>query len=182
MSEKYKVLNPEGIYFVTFTVIDWIDLFTRPAYKQIISDSLKYCVQNKGLIIYAYVLMPSHLHLIVSSSKGYALSETIRDFKKYTSKKLIQCIKECSESRKEWILGKFSFAASRIKRGENYKLWQDGFHPVELETNKMINQRLDYLHNNPVEDEIVENPEEYLYSSARNYCGRIGLIEVSVIE
>ncbi|MBN1414820.1 MAG: transposase [Bacteroidales bacterium] len=182
MSERYKVHNPEGIYFITLTVVDWIDLFIRPIYKQVIIDSLKYCINNKGLELYAYVIMSSHIHLIVSSCQDFELSETIRDFKKYTSKKLVQCIKEYSESRREWILDKFSLAADRIKRGVNYKLWQDGFHPVELGSNKMIDQRLDYLHNNPVEDEIVENPEDFLYSSARNYCGMNGLIEVVLIE
>jgi len=181
MSEKYKVLNHEGIYFVTITVVDWIDLFIRPVYKQIIIDSLKYCIENKGLEIYAYMLMSSHLHLIVSSRNGFQLNETIRDFKKHTSKRLVQSIKENSESRKEWILERFSLAADKIKRGVDHKVWQDGFHPVELDTNSMIDQRMDYLHNNPVEEEIVENPEDYLYSSARNYCGRIGLIEVTMI-
>ena len=182
MSEKYKVRNPEGLYFITLTIVDWIDIFTRPVYKQIIIDSLKYCIHNKGLELYAYVIMPSHIHLIVSSGHGFELSETIKDFKKYTSKKIVQCIKEYSESRREWILEKFSFAADKIKRGVNYKLWQDGFHPVELDTNAIIDQRLDYLHNNPVEEEIVEKPEDYLYSSARNYCGMIGVIDVTRIE
>jgi len=103
MSERYKIHNPEGIYFITLTVVDWIDLFIRPIYKQIIIDSLKYCINNKGLELYAYVIMSSHIHLIVSSCQDFELSETIRDFKKYTSKKLVQCIKEYSESRREWI-------------------------------------------------------------------------------
>jgi putative transposase len=182
MSEKYKATNPDGVYFLTLTVTDWIDLFTRPVYKQIIIESLKYCMCNKGLDLYAYVIMPSHLHLIAATNKGFKLPEIIRDFKKYTSKKLVQCIKDNPESRKEWMLERFSLAADRINRGVNYKLWQDGFHPVELATNKMIDQRLEYLHNNPVEEEIVENPEDFLYSSAGNYCGRKGMIDVKIIE
>lgn len=163
MSEKYKVRNPDSLYFITITVVDWIDLFTRPEYKHILIDSLNYCIQNKGLILHAYVIMTSHLHLIVSTKCSYNLPEIVRDFKKHTSKELIKCIKENPESRKEWILEKFSGAAERIKRGVNYKIWQDGFHPVELDSVKIIEQRLNYIHNNPVEEEIVENPEDYIY-------------------
>jgi len=75
-------------------------------------------------------------------------------------------------------LKKFSFVADRIRKGVNYKIWKDGFHPVELSDNKMIEQRLDYIHNNPVEEEIVVNPEDYLYSSASNYMGGSGILEV----
>ena len=107
MSEKYKVRNPEGIYFITLTVIDWVDLFSRPVYKHILIDSLKYCQKHKELAIYAYVIMPNHLHLIVSSGEGFLLANTIRDFKKYTSKKLIEAIKENPESRRVWLLKKF---------------------------------------------------------------------------
>jgi len=181
MSEKYKVRNPEGIYFITIIVTDWFDLFVRSIYKEIVIDPLKYCAINKGLVIYAYVIMTSHIHMIVSSLNGSELSDTIRDFKKCTSKKLIQSLLENIESRKERLLEKLSSSAERIKQGVNYKLWQDGFHPIELNTNQMIDQRLDYIHNNPVEEGIVEHPEDYLYSSARNYSEMHGMIEVTKI-
>ena len=132
MSSKYKVHDQEKLHFLTITVIDWIDLFTRPALKHVIIDSLKFCQQKKGLIIYAFVIMPSHIHLIVKTKSVYKLEDTIRDFKKYTSKELIKTIKEYPESRREWLLNKFSFAANRIRKGVNYKVWKDGFHPVEL--------------------------------------------------
>jgi REP element-mobilizing transposase RayT len=86
MSHQYRVRNPEEIYFVTFTIVDWIDIFTRPAYKQLIIDSLIYCQQNKGLEIYAYCLMTNHLHLLVSAQQPANLPDIIRDFKKHTNK------------------------------------------------------------------------------------------------
>jgi putative transposase len=178
MSEKYKVRVPDSIYFITITVIDWVDLISRPVYKHKIIESLQYCQKNKGLIIYAYVIMPSHLHLIVKSNESFKLEDTIRDFKKYTSKELINIIKENPESRREWLLNKFSYAAGRINKGVNYKLWQDGYHPVELSTNEMKEQRLKYIHNNPVEEEIVFNAEEYKYSSAISYADGIGVLEI----
>jgi len=92
MSGKYKVRDSSAIYFITLTIIDWVDLFTRQVYKHLILDSINYCRLNKGLKIYAYVIMTSHIHLIVSCQKEYKLEDTIRDFKKFTSKKLIDHI------------------------------------------------------------------------------------------
>ena len=182
MSEKYKVANIRSVHFVTITIIDWVDLLTRPTYKHIIMDSLKYCQQNKGLKIYAYVIMTSHLHFIVSSKEGFTIPETIRDFKKFTSKKLIEAIKGYPESRREWLLNKFSYAAGRIKRGTNYKVWQDGFHPVELDTNQLLEEKLEYIHRNPVEEEIVHKPEDYIYSSALDYMGEKRILKIELIK
>ena len=182
MSEKYKVRNPEALHFITLTVIDWVDLFTRPAYKHIIINSLKYCQQNKGLELFAYVIMPSHVHMIAKCKTPYSLSDVIRDFKKFTNIELIKAIQEYPESRREWLLNKFQYAANRIKRNTNYKIWQDGFHPVELSDNNMMDQRLDYIHNNPVKDEIVNNPEDYRYSSAPYYAGLPSELTILKIE
>jgi REP element-mobilizing transposase RayT len=170
MSEKYKVGDQTIPHFITITVIDWVDLFTRAVYKDIVLDSLNYCREHKGLTIHAYCIMPSHVHLIVSS-ENEMLNAIIRDFKKFTSKELVKSIKSTPESRREWLLNKFEYAAGRIRRGANYKLWQDGFHPVELNTNKMFAERLEYIHNNPVEEGITWTPEGYKYSSASNYSG-----------
>ena len=180
MSERYKVGDPAIPHFVTITVIDWVDLFTRPIYKDLILDSLKYCSEHKGLIIHAYCIMTSHIHLIVSSEIGI-LNDIIRDFKKFTSKELIKAIKKNPESRREWLLNKFEFAADRINRGVNYKLWKDGFHPVELNTNEMLDERLDYIHTNPVKEGITWYPEGYKYSSASNYSGEESIMTVNLI-
>ena len=97
MGQKNQIIA-EGIYFLTLTVEDWVDVFTRPAYRHILIDSLKYCQNEKGLIIYAWCLMSNHLHLIVASKEGHHLSEILRDFKKFTSKKIVQSISEINES------------------------------------------------------------------------------------
>lgn len=144
-------------------------------------ESLKFCQKEKGLIIYAWCLMPSHLHMIVSAEEGKNLSDIIRDFKKFTSKNIISTIKEINESR-EWLLDKSSFAAKINTKNKDYKFWQDGFHPISLETNYFIEQKLDYVHQNPVVAGIVAEPEHYLYSSAINYAGGLGLIDVVFLE
>ena len=181
MSEKYKFNNPEGIYFVTCTVIHWIDLFTRKELKHVILNSLRHCQKEKGLVIHSWCLMPSHLHLIISS-RGEELSGIMRDFKKFTNKRIIKELKHINESRKEWLLNAFEKSGSKLKRISNYKVWQDGNQPKEIETNTFLDQKLDYVHTNPVEAEVVDEPENYLYSSARDYCGVKGLLAIELLD
>jgi len=182
MSEKYKYWDEQGLYFATMGTVGWVDLFTRSDLKHIIIDSLRYCQKEKGLVIHAWCLMPSHLHLIIST-KQEPLQNIMRDFKKHTSKEFIKCIERINESRKGWMLDLFSEVADGLKRVSHYKVWQDGTHPELLTSSKFIEQKLDYLHNNPVADEIVDEPEEYRYSSARDYYSKKkGYLEVEIIE
>jgi putative transposase len=181
MSEKYKFYDPAGMYFVTMSIVGWVDLFTRPELKHVIIDSLRYCQKEKGLVIHAWCLMPSHLHLVISSENK--LSDIIRDFKKHTSKKIIKTIEHIHESRKGWVLDLFNEVADHLKRVKDYKVWQDGNHPEILTSAKFTRQKLDYLHDNPVMDEIVDEPEEYRFSSARDYySNKKGYLEVDKIE
>ena len=94
MSTKYKATTTEEAYFITITTVGWIDIFTRLNQKYIITNALKYCQANKGLEIYAYCLMPSHLHLLCKGTEGFVLSDIMRDFKSHTSKKIIQKIQD----------------------------------------------------------------------------------------
>jgi REP element-mobilizing transposase RayT len=182
MSTKYKALNPDSAYFVTITTVEWVDLFTRQNQRNLIVESLKFCQKEKGLEIFAWVLMASHLHMLCRSAKEEVpLSDVMRDFKKFTSKQIIKLIKEEPESRREWLLEMFSKACGHLSRAQEYKVWQDGYHAEELFTNKFIYQKLNYIHNNPVEAGIVLKPEDYLYSSARNYADLENLLEVELI-
>ena len=172
---------PLELYFVTTTVVDWVDIFTRPKYKHILLDSLTYCQQNKGLNIYAWVLMSNHLHMIVSVEEEHTISDVMRDFKKYTSKSVVsELLNDYQESRREWMLDRFVFAAVGDTKTTNYRLWQDGYNPELLYSEEFFRQKLDYIHNNPVVQEIVSSPEDYLYSSAKDYAGDKGLIHVIV--
>ena len=181
MSEKYKVRNPGGHYFVTCTIVDWVDLFTRPLYKDIIINSLKYCIEHKGLIVHAYVIMTNHVHLIISARENESIPDIMRDFKTFTSKALLKEIQSAKESRRKWLLNKFKQEANRRKRGQNYKLWQDGFHPIELLSSAMAEQKLQCIHNNPVVERIVDEAVDYIYSSARQYAGEAVELEVVFI-
>jgi REP element-mobilizing transposase RayT len=179
MSEKYKFVDPKGLYFVTSTVVFWIDLFTRKEYRYLLIEGLKYYQVKRGLVIHAWCIMPSHIHLIISSDAD--LSAIIRDFKKLLSKRIVEEIRIINESRKEWLLKAFVKAGVDLKRITNNKLWQDGNHPILLDSAEMVSQKVDYIHHNPVKDEIVDEPEFYWYSSARDYTGKKGLLDVELL-
>ena len=176
MSNKYKFRNIEGLYFVTLTVRHWVDVFTRNEYKDIIIENLDYCRKNKGLEIYAWVIMTNHVHLIIRAKEGCILQDILRDFKKFTSKAIIKAISEnLSESRKEWLLRGFN-----INNGNRF--WQEGNHPIELWTNKVIDEKMDYIHGNPVKAGFVFREQDFLYSSAADYFGEKGLLEIDMVR
>ena len=144
MSTKYKATTTEEAYFITITIVGWIDVFTRVNQKNNILNALNYCQKYKGLEIYAYVLMSSHIHILCKATLGFVLSDVIRDFKKFTSKKILQTIKEEPESRREWLLDYFQKACQHLKREQHYKVWQDGYHAELAESNWFIKQKIDY--------------------------------------
>jgi putative transposase len=171
MSRKYKIRDQDKVHFVTFTVIQWLDVFTRQAYRDIFLDSIRYCQKHKGLELYAYCIMTSHIHMIVARRGEESLEGIIRDIKKFTAVKIIDAIRNNpQESRKELLMWLFERAGERNGNNTTYQFWQQHSHPVELSTDEMLTQRLDYIHNNPVESGIVASPEDYLYSSAVNYA------------
>jgi len=184
MAFKYAVKNNNDIYFITTTIVHWIDLFTRNEYSEIIVDSLNYCSKSKGLNIHAWCLMPSHLHLIASvKQEQYKLPDIMRDFKKFTSKKITETIQLIDESRKMWLLDKFEFAGRYNSKIKDYKVWQDGYHPVACFSKDFMQQKLDYLHNNPVKAGFVWEPQHYALSSAVDYYEqRKGKIDIVFLE
>lgn len=183
MSRKYKIQDQEAVYFVTFTVVRWLDVFIRREYKDIIIESLRHCQKNKGLALYAYCIMTSHVHLIIGSHYDLKLEGIIRDIKKYTSVVIIDAIKaNPKESRKKELLAIFEEEGRGRSNNKKYQFWQQHNHPIELDTEEKLYQRMDYLHYNPVEAGIVLSPEYYLYSSAASYMGlKETMIDVIVI-
>lgn len=171
------------LFYTTTTVVDWVDIFTRPRYMHIVVDSLRYCQEHKSLEIYAWVLMSNHLHMIIGTNGEQGVSEVLRDFKKFTSKQIVsQLSADEHESRREWMLDRFHFAAANDKKLKDYRFWQEGNHVEQLHTGTFFFQKLNYLHQNPVRKEIVAKAEDYLYSSARDYAGMKGLLDVIVVR
>ena len=182
MSSKYKFIKPDGIYFVTCTVVGWIDIFTRTIYKEILLDSLRFCQKNQALNIHAWVLMTNHLHLICSAKDGN-LGLVIKNMKSFTALKMIDCIiNNHQESRKDWMLNYFEASGLNIKSNYKYQFWQHENQPVLLDNEKMFKQRLNYLHENPVKAGFVSAPEHWLYSSAYDYqnLGK-GLLQLDLL-
>ena len=193
MSRKYKFHNNQQIYFVSFAVVGWIDLFIRNEYKDELVKSLDYCIKLKDLELYAWVIMTSHVHLIIGS-RGKPLSDIMRDLKRHTSERLHILIKNnTKESRKECLpaealaqagmLELMEQAGNENSNNSGFQLWQQHNHPIELPTPQIVHQKLDYLHLNPVAAGFVEKPEDWLYSSAKDYyTGKKGMLDIILIE
>ena len=158
MPFSYQIHDQYAVHFVTFTVHQWVDVFTRNEYKDILLESLRFCQERKGLEIYVWVIMTNHIHLIISSREGN-LSDIIRDFKKYTSTQVIKAIEQNPrESRKKWLLW-------LLKKDEHNILWQEGYHEEEIRTKAFYDTKEHYIHLNPVRSGMVCHEDSYIYSS-----------------
>ncbi len=180
MSTGYQIDDQFATYFLTLSVVDWVDIFTRSRYRDIIIDSFDYCIREKGLRIYGYVIMTNHVHLIANSSTG-KLSDTIRDLKKYTARNILDSICNEPESRREWLLHRFEWNASKHVRNSQYQVWTHENHAISVSSQEFFRQKLDYIHKNPVRAGWVEKEEDYTYSSAAAlYTGKKAQIPLEV--
>ena len=144
-------------------------------------ESWRYCIKNKGMELYGWCIMTSHIHMIIGSSDN-KLENIMHDMKMHTSKALKKAIKDHpAESRKEWMLWMMERAGKKNSNNIGFQLWQQNNHPVELTDQKTAWQKLYYIHQNAVKAGLIEKPEEYLYSSARNYNGMNGLIDIIML-
>ena len=173
MGFEYNIKDQYGMYFITCTVHQWVDVFTRMMYVDILLDSLRFCQREKGLKIYSWVIMTNHIHLIVSSDDA-GLSNIIRDFKKFTSSKIFAAIESNeNESRKRWLLWLFT-------KESGIRFWEDGYHGKEIMSRSFCESKVNYIHMNPVRAGIVEKEEEYLLSSCGDFYGvRKGLLDLA---
>ena len=181
MSRKYKFGDSSQLYFISFAVVYWIDVFVRKIYNDIMLESWKFCQLDKGLEIYGWVIMPSHMHMIVSSTKN-DLEDIIRDMKSHTSTSLKKQIKtNGEESRRDWMLWMMERAGKKNGNNGEWQFWQQHNNPVKILNSYMFDQKLTYIHDNPVKAGFVENAEDWLHSSARDFYGKKGLIDLSYI-
>lgn len=179
----YKIYDQKAMHFLTFQVVNWIDVFSRQAYRDIFLDSMRYCRENFELKVHAYVIMSNHVHLIVAARGGRDdLSTVIGKLKRFTSNRILETIADNTESRRKWMLNMFEEAASKHARNKKYQLWTHDNHPIELDDEVKFVQRFDYLHDNPVRAGWVLKPEDYLYSSARNYARIFAMAEIDLID
>ncbi|MEX2484411.1 MAG: transposase [Brumimicrobium sp.] len=170
-------IKKNASYYLTLTVVNWVDVFTRKNHKQVIVDSLRYCIQNKGLNVYAWCLMSNHLHLIVNCDEPFQLKDVMRDFKRHTVKQILFQVINEPESRREWLLREFRASGNASNRNKEYKFWKIGNHAIVLYSQHFVWEKLNYIHNNPVSENFVNKPEDWVYSSASNYWNGHGILK-----
>ncbi len=169
---RYQIFETEYPYFLTCTVVGWLPVFTRPETVQIIFDSRRYLQEHDRLLLYGYVILENHLHLVASSDQ---LAKEIGDFKSYTARQMIDYLEERNVSM---LLKQLKWHKARHKTDRTYQLWQEGSHPEQIQNEEMMRQKLEYIHRNPVVRGYVDEPTHWRYSSARNYAGLAGLLPV----
>lgn len=171
-------------YVLTLNTVDKIDVFVRPAYKQVIADSLNYFVDNYGITIYSWCLMSSHLHLVVRPKDGSTPAYFERDFKKFTTPAILKTIEMELDFRRDWMMKHFEEYPKSLRRLEKFHLWQNCSSPLRMDCSspRILLDRIMHIHENPVRERIVEMPEAYIFSSARDYAGMRGLVKVKVIQ
>ena len=146
MSSKYKAREDAIPHFVTFTVVGWIDVFSRQRYRDIVIESLRYCQKEKGLTLHAYVIMTNHIHIVASPKTGFNLVDIVRDFKKFTAKTIWESIDKEPESRREWLQYMFKYFAKYNTKDQVYQIWTHDNHPIELWSQAVIAQKINYIH------------------------------------
>ncbi len=164
--DTYKIYEKEYPYFITFTIVGWLPLFSNPKITQIILDSLHFRQNiSKEFKIYAFVIMENHIHLII---KGDELAKTIASLKSYTAKQIIEYYKEHKHLE---TLSKLEYYKKNFKSDQKYQFWQDGYHPVQMSNRNIMLQKIEYIHNNPIKRGYVREAVHWINSSASNYFG-----------
>ena len=171
MSSRYRIHEPDRPHFVTCTAVQWIHLFSEPELAKIILDSIRHLQNNAGLRVHGYVIMENHLHMIVSAPN---LGDAMTRLRKFTAHKIVEWLQK---NGRKTTLEKLAFSA----RHHQYQVWQEGFHPQKISGEDMLRQKLNYIHANPLRREFVDLPEHWRYSSARNYAGMKGILDVDML-
>jgi REP element-mobilizing transposase RayT len=169
---RYVILEPDKPHFLTYTVVEWLPVFTRPDAVQILLDSWTHQRQYDGLRLFGYVVLENHLHFVAQAPR---LDKCVSSFKSYTAGRLIELLEACQVER---LLARLRFAKKAHKTDREYQFWQEGSHAEMVFSESVMREKLDYIHRNPVQRGYVDLPEHWRYSSARNYLGQPGLIDI----
>lgn len=183
-SENNHPTEKQPCFFLTFNTVDWVDIFIRPVYKQIIVHSLNHFISQKGLIVYSWCLMTNHLHLLVQLKANCGIAEIEKEFKTFTTTKILQAMDTEPETRRQWMFERFENFGNVLGFLKSFHIWQTCSNPVfmDLSRKDIILEMAEYIHNNPARDRIVDTACDYLYSSARDYSGMAGLVNVTKLS
>jgi REP-associated tyrosine transposase len=169
---RYQIYETEYAYFITSTINGWLPVFTRRDAVNIIFESWKHLQQARELKLFAYVILDNHLHMVVSAPE---LPGVMQSFKSWTARKIIDLLKECGGGT---LLRQFKAMKLNHKTQSEYQVWQEGGKPKQIQNDEMMWQKINYTHNNPLKRGFVDDAVHWRWSSARNYAGQIGLIDV----
>jgi len=169
---RYRFAEPDRPHFLTCTVVEWLPVFTRHEAVQILLDSWAYLQRHDGLRLYGFVVLENHLHAVAQARD---LPDTWTRFKSYTGHRVIDLLEA---NGAEALLKRMRFAYKAHRNDRDHQFWQEGSHPQGIEGEAMLRQKLKYIHENPVKRGYVDEPEHWRWSSARNYAGQKGVIEV----
>jgi len=169
---SYRIYDNAYPHFMTRTIVGWIAVFTRRETVELIYDSWRFLQRERGFQLFGYVILENHLHLI---AKADELSDVMQSFKSYTAKRFIELLEQRHAGT---MLKQLSAHKLKHKTESKYQVWQEGNHPEQIQGDDMMWQKLEYTHNNPVVRGYVDDPLHWRNSSARNYAGQQGLIDV----
>ena len=172
---RYKTIENGKTYYVTSTVVNWLPLFSAPQFADIVLSSLKFLHDHRRIVLHAYVLMETHLHFIGSSSD---FSNEMRKFKSFTARSIIDHMQARGPRQ---LLEQLKLLKKPYKTSQRFQVWQEGYHPKLIADEKMLIQKIEYIHFNPVRRGYVDKPEHWRYSSSRSYIGMKGLIPIEKI-
>ena len=181
MSSENHIHSRQAGYFITFNTVDWVDVFIRPVYKQVIVHTLNHFIDNKGLNLFAWCLMTNHLHLVAQAKDGFIVGEIEKEFKTFTTNKILEALDTEPETRRDWMMKRFENVNSILTLNKKFQVWQNSNNPVFIDMRKtdQLIDHISFIHENPVRDRFVDSASEYPYSSARDYAGMKGLVKIS---
>jgi putative transposase len=172
---RYRIIEPTAVHFLTCTVVNWLPILAKLQPKEIIVDSLRFLQDKDRLVIFAFVIMENHIHLI---AQAHNLSEEIGRFKSYTARRIIDLL---AADGSIGLLNELKTRKLNHHKDSTYQFWQEGSHPEQVQGRKMMIQKIEYIHNNPVRRGYVDEPIHWRYSSARNYSEMDGVLEVCTV-
>jgi putative transposase len=159
-------------HFLTATVVAWLPVFSHPEFVQSVLNSWRFQQRERGLCLYGYVILENHLHFIASAPN---LSDAVLRFKSFTARQIVDGLQKRGL---QTLLTELKYFKGRSKTDQQYQFWQEGSHPQQIGSDEMMIQKLEYIHNNPVRRGYGDDPVHWRYSSARNYAGMTGLLDV----
>ncbi len=168
---KHTIKKDFTTYYLTITVTDWLPIFKDDSIRAIVINSLNFLIEKRNLLVYGYCIMHNHLHMIANTESPFLLKDVLRDFKKFTARRITELLLQRQSEEEFEFLSAFRTAGERHCKEVKYKIWKDGNHAIELFSRKFFLQKLNYIHLNPVRAGYVEKVNDWPFSSAKDYGG-----------